>query len=942
MRIAPLTNLVIAVLALAAAGAALGQSIDPAKAYDEAVAALDSGDFAKGMEIVDGVIERYAEIGKQRFGPVFGHFYYLRGMLHIRQKQFAEAIEPLRICYEEFGNADREEGVPPNLFQIHALVQWASCLQAQEKYEEAIAKFEKALVEDPKREPRINQMGIQMNLGRCYMRTGQQEKGRKILDEVLGLKGLPDDAVQDAFTVLAWDGEDASPGDLMQVIQQHAGSLFGTAEDRDVMNPRLSGLAVKALQDKDPLGALIWYNLMTSPQEVIEQKLARKEQLLERRKTAEGELVTRIDEAVTKLDDEIKKKGEEHVNALLGMGAAHYQIGSFAAARSVYRQIVAHFPDLEQRPTVLHNLVVIGTKLSRWEEASEYGRQFFEEFPNHDLRPGIARILAEVVFLDGDFKLANEMAAAARTGLQAGSPEREGLDFVVAASLYQLEQFGPAEIELEDFAKNYKTGGRLESVQFYIASIKVRKGEWALAGPLLDEFSKAYPQSQFRPGALHLASLAYLILGKPNDALIRVNTLLGDHRDAAEIPPALNVKGDIQTALGDSYENITASYQSARQMVEGQARGTPDVAAYALRQLIATAANVKEWEAAAGYLKSFRERYQESTWNTGATIAALDALVALERTDEARQMLEAHVNDLSEDSGAGLDDMFGSYATFLRNEFDQDQVLAYLTDFKATKPTPQLEAWLAIGQIETIEGGEDPAQAKIDELFGKVDQLYAKSGNELSNYALVRLARWRSATKGDETAAVAIYNFILENRPEGAAVGYALVDTAKLDFASGDAGRRKIARQKFDQVLAETDDAALGEEAILGIARILTADKNYAEAQPWWEQYINQSGYTLARPEANYNYALCLDQRGQREEALKAYLNVYANFTAQYDWSANATIRAGELLIAKGEDLSALKVLQDYLRRATDSDHPGVARAKQEFFRWREEYQAKN
>ncbi|MEM7012696.1 MAG: tetratricopeptide repeat protein, partial [Verrucomicrobiota bacterium] len=749
MRLVPL-NLTIISCVCVAVGVSQAQNIDPAEAYDKAVAALDAGDFATGMEVVDSVIDRYKDTGLSRFGPVFGHFYYLRGMLYIRQKKFDEAIEPLKICYEEFGNDKRQEGFPPNLFHVHALVQWASCLQAQEKYSEAIAMFEKALAEDPKREPRINRMGVQMNLGRCYMRTGQEEKGRELLNDVLGLEGLPADAVQDAFTVLAWDSEDANPAQMMQVIQQHAGSLFGSAEDRDVMNPRMASLAVKALNDKDPLGALVWYNLMTAPQEIIDAKMARKEQLLGRKEGASEELAKRIDEAVTAIDEEIATKKDEHANALLGMGAAHYQVRSYSAARAVYQQLLAHFPDLEERAIVLHNLVVIGTKQANWEEASAYGKQFFDEFPSHDFRPAIARILAEVVFLDEDFALAQEMAAEARKGLPAG-PEREGLDFVVAASLFQLGQVGPAEAELDSFVKNYQTGQRLESAKFYLASLKVRNGDWPTAAPMLDEYADAYPDSPFRASALHLASLAYLILGNPNEALIRVNTLLGDHRDAPEVPAALNVKGDVQTALGDTYESITTSYLTSRQMVEGQNIGTPETAAYALRQLIALATNAKEYEEAIGYLESFRERYQSTSFNTGATIAALNAFIETDRADEARQLLEGHINELrGGESSAALDETFQAYAAFLRDQFGQDKVIEYLTNFKADSQTPQLSAWLHLGQIETHEASPKPDQAAIDAQFEEINKLYASSGNALSNYALVRLARWRSDTKGDE------------------------------------------------------------------------------------------------------------------------------------------------------------------------------------------------
>ena len=130
------------------------------------------------------------------------------------------------------------------------------------------------------------------------------------------------------------------------------------------------------------------------------------------------------------------------------------------------------------------------------------------------------------------------------------------------------------------------------------------------------------------------------------------------------------------------------------------------------------------------------------------------------------------------------------------------------------------------------------------------------------------------------------------------------------------------------------------EEAVLGIARILTEDERFDKAQVEWERYLEDRSWTRARAEANYSYGRCLDEQGKKPEALKVYVSVYANFAGHLDWSTRAYLRTAALLKENGKEAQALKVLQDMLKRMGHLDHPGVAKAKEIFIEWREAYVA--
>jgi TolA-binding protein len=146
--------------------------------------------------------------------------------------------------------------------------------------------------------------------------------------------------------------------------------------------------------------------------------------------------------------------------------------------------------------------------------------------------------------------------------------------------------------------------------------------------------------------------------------------------------------------------------------------------------------------------------------------------------------------------------------------------------------------------------------------------------------------------------------------------------------------------EKFLRVLAEVPNDELQEKSVLGMARIKTKEGDYEAAQPIWEQYLENTGWRISRPEANYRLAECFDKAGNTADALKVYVSIYANFPGHLDWSTEAYLRTAAITKAGGEDLKALKVLQDMLKRMGHLDHPGVDKAKKIFVKWRNEYQS--
>ncbi|NNE90729.1 MAG: tetratricopeptide repeat protein [Verrucomicrobiales bacterium] len=943
------------------------QALDVATAYDTGVRAMDNGKYDVGLNAVNDVISQFGGSGMAEFGPVFGHFYYLQGMLLIKKKDYQSAIASFKTCNEKYKNdvlmkADKDDPRLPNRFRVQSLFQWANCLMALKQWKPAAQKYEETLAQEQKYEPYIPRLQAQINLAQCYINGGQLDKGKDFLVKLIDSEGvLTDTMKRKLFMILAndWSPKVDFP-QMRSIVHKYRDLMYHEAVvDRyRLRNPAFHGLAGQAIEKDDWIRALLWYSMMVHPGDVskyyaqriadLKGRVAAAEEQFNAAKPGEakdrlGAYIEETKKTISELEPEIPKQKDQLAAMLLGIGAGHYTLSSLSGARSAYLELADQFPEHKQRAVILHNLVVTSVNLSLWREAYKYGMIFFDEFPKHELKPSVARVLVEVIFLQGEYQEAYDISVEVREDMQPGEEIRDIPDFVTGGSLYHLNRFEEAEFELEAYVKNYPKGQRMELIKFYLGATKVNLFKWEEAAVRLDDFLDTYPSSEMRPTALYLCGLSHLVLENYAKAYARIAELQTRFPGADEIPASWNVKGDILSGQGEKgYEEIMACYIEALRLVEEDKRGDEEVAGYSHRQMVTEATDQQDWEEAGKRFDHFKENYEQTSWRVDVNIAAIKPLAELGRKEEAKAILEGFVNEFGGKPGTSeLDEMFGAYSSFMQDNYTVEEVRAAMQNFPSEiKPPPAaLRAWLIMGEIEAMEATDPEAyEDDIKQGFFKLNALYESNGNNLSNYTLVRLARFNLRELGNKDAARKVYEFILNERPIGEAIGFALIDTAKMDAELDSPTNLQTALEKFERVLNEVDNPRLHEEAVLGKARVYQKQGDWDAAQGQWELYLEDSGWRLARPEANYSYAKAMDEKGNKPEALKLYVNVYANFPGHLDWSTKAYIRSAEILKERGKDLDALKVLQDMLKRMGHLEHPGVEEAKQLFTKWRAAY----
>lgn len=918
---------------------------DPVVGYNRATAAVQAQKWDEGLAAANAVIKEHGSHGLEDYGPVFGHFYFVRGLAQLGKENYPGAVESFKTCYEKYNNKyldglsdEEKQGLRPNNFQNSALVQWANAEMKLEKWKDAAARYERILVEG-KGDPAINLIFVGVNLGRCYLKAGELEKGYEFLVKPLSNESLSDGLRETIFMVMAddWTPEVEYPR-VREFINTYSVIIDQDPfEERHERNRRFEYLAQLAMSQADPIRALAWYERMVNPN-LLEPEFRRRYEQLENRVVAES-LEAKKKESLDALDKQIKQLPLEYVRILNGVGSIHFLLQNFSGSYVAFSQL----SDIagkqhEQRPVFLHNAVVSAAQTEQWKSAYHYGRQFLDEFPDHELKPGVARVLVEILFIREEYEDSYEVSGEVRQDMTAGDSIRDIPDFVYGASAFQLGHYEEADQELSKYFNVYPNGERMELAQFFLGLSKVRLAKWQGAADVLNSYLEKYPDSTLVPTALYQCAMAEFMIDEMDAALAKVERVIKEFPGHEVSAVSWNLKGDILATIGSEFPEVELCYLNGRD--GGKDLGQPDTVAYALWQLVVQTVEVEEWDKASGHYNEFRDEHPDSGYKNDVLVASLPMLLVQGRKEEGLQKLRDVVWENQGDPlSPVLAEMFGSYVEFLKDEFDNEVFFAQMNGLQDQRgATPCIMGWATVAKADALER-QEVEQENVDKEFYRLEAGFKPEAQ--SNYPIVRLARWKAQVRKRPEEAKVLYQYILDNRPGSANFEYCLIDTAEIQALSDDPGERAAAMEKFQQVLAEIPNEELQEKAVLGMARIKTKEGDYAASQPIWEQYLANAGWRLSRPEANFRLAECFDKSGNTADALKVYVSIYANFPGHLDWSTRAYLRTAAITKAGGDDLKALKVLQDMLKRMGHLDHPGVDKAKEVFVKWREEYQSK-
>lgn len=919
---------------------------NPAGAYNLILMSLGRQEYDRGIDIVEEVIGYWGVKAKEQFGPGFGHFYYLKGLLHMGREEYPEAMDAFRTCRDDFPNellnaqGEAERTQLANRFRTHALAQWGACLMIVGDYAGAIEKLKEALAEAG--ETRIRTDIIGLNLGRSYLRNGQLEEGKELLQKALDSEVLAAEMKRKAFLILAEDWSREVGFEKVQLLLWNYGHLVreDTRANRWTRNPIFALLGRDGLARDEPLRALAWYQLLLNPQELVSHREALLSDL-EARASANpnpGAEAADWQPLIAEAREGVAEAEEMVAAMLLGVGSGHYQLKNYPGAFAAFRQVGDRYPEHPRHPDALYNAVASAVQLGLWRPSRTYGERFLDRYPEHPLVAEVARLMVESIYLLEEWEESLATALEVRERFAVGSVARDVPEFVVGASLYHLDRYEEADSELGDYLRAYDEARRLEPATYYHGSTKVRRLQWKRGAEILEDFLERWPRSELVSSALYQSALCRFVLGDYENALAKLDQLHREHPGAIEIPASWNLKGDILTATGEAtFEEVEVAYLEGRNLSEGIPAHF-ETAAYSLWKLVLLSSTEGKHAEAGAYYDEYWAKYRDSEHELEVIAAALPSLHELGRNAEAEETVRQQILRYADDAESGdLCELFGTYLGYLNGHYPPDDVLAKVRTFPAPTPTPQpLDSWLKVAEIEKLEERESLAAP------GALEAAYADLEREfvfekMPTYPVIKLARWRTE-QGRDAEAVPLYESLLEARPEGAQVETAMFDLAVLLSESEDPEDWDRSIALYRSVRERVETPRLREAAIIGGGRVESKRGEYSKALSWWREYLSNRDWLSARAEANFQVGRCLEETGSPLEALKVYASVYALFPGNLDWSTQAYLRTARLLKKEGRDGDALLVVIDMLKRLGHLEHPGIEEGREVFSEWKQEW----
>lgn len=936
-----------------AVGPAAGQNAEdpdflsnPTAVYNQIVAFLNSGSYEKGLALTDGLIHHWGARGKEEFGPGFGHFHYLRGVLLMASESYGEAANSFRTCYEEFPNelinseGLRERPKLANRFLVHALAQWGACLMITGNYPEAIEKLKLAL--EKSSATRIRTDAIALNLARSLLRNGELAEGKELILKALASTTLPAEMKRKAFMILVEDWTPGVPFEQVLPFLWDYGELLrnDTPNAQWERNPVFAHLAREALKNEEPLRALTWYGFLLNPQERIshwEIRIAELGKVVPDDAAARERLSAGKREAET----ELARARDGQAALLLGVGSGHFQLGNVSAAYAAFREVSDHHPDHPQWPDAVYNLIASCAYLARWGEIRGYGNEFLERYPEHSLVAEVARLMAESIYLLGEWGEARQTGVALRDRFPRRDVAADVPDYVAAASLFHLGNHEDAASELDTYLKRYAKPRRAEPATYYLGASKMHLFKWKEGVEVLEKFEEDFPDSSLRPSALLQAALGRFALGELDEASAKAERLRNDWPSAKEVAASWNLTADILLAQGEvPLEAILGTYEKGRELASADP-ALIETAAYSVWKQIALQSGARNHDAVIALYDDFRTSFPGSGHEIDAIAGAVRSLAEKGRHADAVAALQEQILRFANDPGSSLGEIFGTWLAFLKDRNDVGAVLSLVRHFPAPTDDPApLRAWLTISEIELMEGlGDETHRDTIDNLYFKIQLDLPRES--VSNYPLVKLARWNVA-RSDTVKAREILEFIIKTRPLGEHIEMVMSDLAGLLATSESETDRNRALAYYAEVRERFDMPLLQEAATLGGGRLLMRQGRHKEALNWWGTYLRREEWVSSRPEANFQFGRCLEETGKPNEALKLYVSVYVNFPGHLDWSTQAYLRTADILKRDRKDADALLVMVDMLKRLGSFDHPNVRIAREQFARWKAEWVARN
>ncbi len=463
-------------------------------------------DYSKVIEVCKEFLEKYSQFQ----GPEIEEIYFLLGQAYLWSEQYKEAEEifsELSSLYPEFELIKEAE-----YFRSLSLFR-------QEKYQEAIIKLEKLIIEGDEK----TKNDIHYLLARCWLNLEKYDKAIERLEDLKKLKvenSLLEKAIFDLGLAYSRQGnKERAVLEFQEFIEKYPQSeLIKLAHfelGKDLYHLKKYKLALSELKEISTDEAL--YLRGKAAQELGDQ---------------EGE-ISAFEELREKFPQ--SKYSQE---AYFKLGNFYYNQKKYTEAIKEFKKISQFFPNSSLLSESDYWMGWSYYKLNEYQEASEYFKKVREYEENLELSQRALFMVAESLYNLKDYQKAREEY---RSFIEKYSKAElsEDAQYAIAWTFLENKEYESSIAEFKKLISVYPESKFMEESQFRIAKNYFLLGKKDESKAALKKFIDGYIKSNFRAEALYLLSQMYLEEEEWMDSIIELERLVREYPESKYFPDSL-------------------------------------------------------------------------------------------------------------------------------------------------------------------------------------------------------------------------------------------------------------------------------------------------------------------------------------------------------------------------------------------------------------------
>lgn len=918
------------------------EEMDLQELFEAAGEAMEAANWEEALKPLEILIKEYADDAMEDYGPMFGVMYFRKGFCLKNLKRFDEALEAYEISYTKFANTPQTPPAKKNPVWELTRLEMGIIRQAMGKFEEAVADYE-AFAAKPAPAGNYDDTAFRIQAAAAYTKAGKAERGRQLIEQLFQVTGAgaprPDALMRAMLTLLddfVGSGTAEGAQEAHRFMDQYATRFSVPAFDmqRYEFNNRLIALARKAADNDHTTLAIRLIGYIASSSAVLEDLKSRANRML----PAVSEV---LQKEIEKVQTQLTDPDALDWVVQLSLAGAYERSGNPAGAFAIYQRCIQQLAASPHRELMLFGTLRTAMNLRQMEFAQTLGTEFRKEFPESKFAPIVTTIMLESLFFSRQYAEALRLAKSIRDTMEEKSEGRDLADFVVGASLYNLDQPLEAQPELENHSKNYPESRFREHVRFFTASSYQKLRDWKTSGELYDAFFKDFPNSEYSGYALMERGTCHFQLGEYANCLEVLGELQKRLPDFPNLDSAIAMRGDAHLML-ENTDQAEAAYLKARELAEAGGPNHQIVLSRILVQLVRVSKALEKPEAVVAFYDEYMKGHKGGYYDGQIIVSAIPALREVNRGEEALNELQEVIIRLGSAEGSvGIEEAIGSYTELAVEVSGPEALLEKLQSFvpRGTEVNNTLRAWLIMARIDLLQNDQHKEQfprraAQIQVAF---EELRSFNKDELATYILVQVGRNLATQDQTETNVLAIewFDAVLK-KGDSDHYPLALMGKARILASGGDGSAFKDAIDAFDKVVRDLKDKPeYVEEAMLGKARLYFNKKQWKEASQVLFEIQSTPNFTRFRPEVFAKLGRSYEEQGKLKEALEAYTPFVAPPLENYvEFSAEARVRAAEIVMKQGDKGKAFRLIKDTVSRMHKlSNHevagPFVNRAKE-------------